>query len=380
MAQQFWLMKKLSILPTLFQPTYDALFVPNIPFTYRWRLLALQPLTLLAAALTSPTWLFTNRYSIYNVPTPGGPRRCLVFLPPCSKKSKTQGAGVATTEKKRPLHIDIHGGAFAGGMPEHNARWCAHLSDQTGAVVISLSYRLAPRYPYPAAHDDIISIVHHLLSPSGPNLPCRAETTFNIDPHLITIGGSSAGGNLALSTCLSLASTRTTTNIIPPVAYIGFYPALDLRLHPDDKPRPPNFPKQDPLAFLIPLYDAYAGPIRAANMESVRLNPILGARDVGGLPREVFVAVAGIDILVDEQMRFVEGVRARIGEDEGEEGEGNESMGCKRIEGRVWEKGFHGWLELPSFVLEKERMEVFDASVEVVRRAHRRGGWDVDVL
>jgi hypothetical protein len=85
----------------------------------------------------------------------------------------------------------------------------------------------------------------------------------------------------------------------------------------------------------MPLFDAYAEPVRAENMENPRFAPILS--DIDKLPEEMFLIIAGIDILAHEQLIFVERVKRDIA---------NRSQeGKKKVEGKVYDKGFHGWLE-----------------------------------
>ncbi|KAF2687730.1 alpha/beta-hydrolase [Lentithecium fluviatile CBS 122367] len=345
------------MVPHLFCATHDALF-STLPFTHRWRLLLLQPINILAILLTSPFWLFNNRSSVLYVPTRSGKKRCLVYQPP---RRHTTGKG--ETEDLRPLHIDIHGGGFIGGFPEQGARWCSLLSDRTGAVVVSCSYRFAPRYTFPAAHDDIDDVVSWILSHAAE---------LNADPNLLTVGGSSVGGNLALSAAQYLAGqsqahpSQTAQSYIAR-AFVGFCPPVNFRLKPQEKPIPPNFPAKDPLSFLVPLFDAYAGSNRTRDWDNPRLNTFVA--DKGTLPKDMLFVVAGIDILMHEQLAFLE----RIKEEMGVEGETD-----RRVEARVWDKGFHGWMELPKMILEKERMEAFEISLKSIRRVHWRYGFDLD--
>ena len=53
------------------------------------------------------------------------------------------------------------------------------------------SYR--PKHTFPAAVDDIDDVVGYLFK--------NAEVKFGANPELFTVGGSSAGGNLALAAC-----------------------------------------------------------------------------------------------------------------------------------------------------------------------------------
>lgn len=323
---------KLSLLENIFQPTIDALF-SRLPLTYRWRVLLLQPITLLSVVLTSPAWLFNSRTSVLYVPTRSGRKRCLVYQP--ARPRQPRGAAERGGDL-RPLHVDAYGGGFIGGFPEQNARFCSLLSDSTGAVVVSCSYRAAPRYTFPAAHDDVEDVVRWVVA--------HAEQ-LGADAQLLTVGGSSVGGNLTLSAAQSLYRTSQSSSSgepsggrpeqsVVPRAFVGFYTPTNFRLRPQEKPRPPNYPTKDPLSFLLPLYDSYAGPNRERDWENARLHPIIAKKEE--LPPDMLFIAAGIDILLHEQLTLVERLRGEL------EAEGDTE---RRIEIKVWEKGFHGWLE-----------------------------------
>lgn len=108
-------------------------------------------------------------------------------------------------QNKRPLHIDVHAGGFIGGLPEDSAPLCALIAERTGAVVVSLTYRFAPRYPFPAAHDDVADALAWLVN--------HAEERFGADVDLVTVSGISVGGNLALGATLG-AKDSTGSNLI----------------------------------------------------------------------------------------------------------------------------------------------------------------------
>lgn len=183
-------------------PTRDALFVPSLSWSYRWRLLVLQPIALLTYVLKYLPYVFSRRYSVIGIPTRGKHvLRAIVFKPP---------GNPSTTA--RPLHIDFHGGAFIGGMAEYDAPFCELLSDRAGAVVISAQYRYAPAYMYPCAHEDAEDVVDWVLKNVG---------RWNADPDSLTVSGSSAGGDLMFA-----AGTRAR-------AAVGFCPVVSrpLELH-----------------------------------------------------------------------------------------------------------------------------------------------------
>jgi hypothetical protein len=74
-------------------------------------------------------------------------------------------------------------------------------------------------------------------------------------------------------------------------------------LPPWEKPKPANFPEKDPLAFVLPLMDAYAGPEREKYRDSPLLHPILA--DIESMPRNMLFIAGKVDILLHEQTVFV---------------------------------------------------------------------------
>ncbi|MGB4405666.1 MAG: alpha/beta hydrolase [Sphaerochaeta sp.] len=87
-----------------------------------------------------------------------------------------------------PLIIFYHGGGWIWGNMDLYNFFCAHLADITGASVLSVDYRLAPKYKFPTAVEDCYDTL--LWAAAG----CRYWKT---DPDRIYLMGDSAGGNLA---------------------------------------------------------------------------------------------------------------------------------------------------------------------------------------
>ena len=86
-----------------------------------------------------------------------------------------------------PAVLCIHGGGFRAGSREGYNKLCLTLA-QHGFVAATISYRLAPMHPFPAAVHDTKAAVRWL----------RANAVkYGIDPARIGVTGGSAGGHLA---------------------------------------------------------------------------------------------------------------------------------------------------------------------------------------
>ncbi|KXJ85315.1 Alpha/Beta hydrolase protein [Microdochium bolleyi] len=282
-----------------FRPAIDAVFGRDMPWACRWRLLAIQPLVLLTTAIhTLPyLWPTTRPFTVeYITVDTGSTLRVLVYVPSPRKDTTT-----ATPAPLRPLHLDIHGGAFIGGNPEEGAAFCSRVARETGAVVVSPTYRYAPRHCFPAAADDIDAFVRYLHG--------HAADRWAADPQLLTLSGWSAGGNLALA-----AAQQESCHEPAGTAFKGavlFYAALDLNRSPGEKPKPEGMGGKDPMAWLYPLFDSYASRARAAHTTDPRFSPFQAR--LRTLPRHMLFVVPHIDLLVQEQLLFTDRVRHEIG-------------------------------------------------------------------
>ena len=86
-----------------------------------------------------------------------------------------------------PAVVCIHGGGFRAGKREGFDGLCVTLA-QHGYVAVTVTYRLAPKYQFPAAVHDVKAAVRWMRA--------NAEK-YNIDPDRIGTTGGSAGGHLA---------------------------------------------------------------------------------------------------------------------------------------------------------------------------------------
>jgi carboxylesterase type B len=117
----------------------------------------------------------------------------------------------------------LHGGGFVIGSLENYDAICRVLANRSGAIVISVDYRLAPEHPFPAAVEDAFAALRWTAVNAS---------SFGGDPARIAIAGDSAGGNLA-AVCAILARDAGGPAL---VRKILIYPATA----PPPDPSPPG--------------------------------------------------------------------------------------------------------------------------------------------
>jgi len=98
-------------------------------------------------------------------------------------------------DQKYPVVVNFHGGGFTIGNACDDARWCAAVVSQLGAIIVSVDYRLAPEHPFPTAVKDGVEAILYLSE--------HAEE-LGLDKNNFAISGFSAGGNMAFSVPLRL--------------------------------------------------------------------------------------------------------------------------------------------------------------------------------
>lgn len=92
----------------------------------------------------------------------------------------------AQIEGRAPAILCIHGGGFRAGKREGWDERCRKLAER-GYVAATATYRLAPKYQFPAAIYDVKAAVRWLRANADK---------YRIDPERIGVVGDSAGGHL----------------------------------------------------------------------------------------------------------------------------------------------------------------------------------------
>lgn len=110
-----------------------------------------------------------------------------------------------------PVIVYYHGGGFViATIDTYNASAQA-LSDQTGAIVVSVEYRKGPEHKFPTAHNDCFAAYEWTI---------KNASGWGADAKKIAVVGESAGGNLAANVSI-MARDK---GIMVPVAEVLVYP------------------------------------------------------------------------------------------------------------------------------------------------------------
>jgi acetyl esterase len=112
-----------------------------------------------------------------------------------------------------PIFVYLHGGGWAYGSIGTADRMCRRIADRSGCAVLSVGYRLAPEHVYPAALEDVETVLGYVR---------REGHGLGVDPSRLAIGGDSAGGLLA-----TVAARRQRDAAMPLDHQVLIYPVID---------------------------------------------------------------------------------------------------------------------------------------------------------
>ncbi|WP_392341983.1 alpha/beta hydrolase [uncultured Shewanella sp.] len=194
-------------------------------------------------------------------------------------------------DKPLPVLLHFHGGGHMCGSVVLYDPICRHLASVAQCVVISVEYRLAPEYPYPAGIDDCEQVLIRY-----------AELLGDVNhQHNVTIIGDSAGGAI----CTSLSMKSLTDKRINIDQQILIYPSVDYTL---------NSPSLDSngTGFLLETtrikwyFEQY---FQSTDVDVIKqASPLFGAMSVK-LPKTL-IFTAGCDPLRDEGIAYAKALTA----------------------------------------------------------------------
>lgn len=108
--------------------------------------------------------------------------------------------------------LQLHGGGYIGPMKNIYRKFAARYSRiSRGAMVVTIDYRVAPEYPFPAALDDAVAAYEWIVNQG-------------FKENDIIVAGDSAGGGLALALGLYIRDNGMKM----PAAFVTMSPWTDL--------------------------------------------------------------------------------------------------------------------------------------------------------
>src|ERR1700704_3393035 len=205
------------------------------------------------------------------IPAPHGSIPARIFTP--KRLRKTNGLA--------PCLVFFHGGGWVIGDLDSHDVVCRKLAHEGELIVISVDYRLGPEHKFPAAVEDAITATKWIADNSRQ---------LGIDASRLTVGGDSAGGNLAA--VLAIAARDGNG---PAIAGQGrIFPAIDFAMtHPShSEPETSILLTHSVIKWFCNHY------IGDADINDWRASPAR-AKTLAGLP-PAYLLTAGGDPLRDE--------------------------------------------------------------------------------
>lgn len=171
-------------------------------------------------------------------------------------------------------HVYLHGGSWSVGSPDnvYVDATCRERCAGADVVVVSVDYRMAPEHTFPAAVDDSIAALCWLHDHAAE---------LRVDPSNLSIGGGSAGGNLAAAAALA-ARDRGGPRLRLVLLEV---PALDLTGEHLDRALGTAFGDPDGLTDIYTTYlgdpalahDPLASPLRATDLAALPPHHVMTA-------------------------------------------------------------------------------------------------------
>lgn len=202
-----------------------------------------------------------------------------------------------------PLILFFHGGGWVAGNFQTHDHLCRRLARDTGAIVLAVSYRLAPWFPYPAALDDCEDV---LLWAMGSGAGSTIDSMLGTSGPIL-VAGDSAGGNLAAALCLRRRAQQKLSGLAPtPItAQILLCPVTDGTLSQPSMSRYANAPllTKAMMQFYVQHYAR-----TEADWREPEFSPLL-ADDLSDLPPALIIT-AEYDPLCDDGQHYAQRLRA----------------------------------------------------------------------
>ncbi|CCD53122.1 hypothetical protein QC760_001544 [Botrytis cinerea] len=166
-----------------------------------------------------------------------------------------------------PLGVYFHGGGYCVGSLDSEDVWCRYIAKSVPCVLVSVDYRLGPKYKVPTMLDDSVKAFEWSYK--------HASELHASQSQLFTIG-SSAGGGLALTVAHDLIVAGKKSQIK------GIVAMVPVTAHPSSIPAAykNHYKSYDENAHDVPIIDLDT------------MNTFFGAVDADPLDPRVFVTLS----------------------------------------------------------------------------------------
>ncbi len=135
-------------------------------------------------------------------------------------KFRTEIFEPSEVKEKLPCLIYVHGGAFSYRASAYHKRLACMYAMKAKCRVYVPDYHLTPKYPYPAAYDDVLALCHFIMDSSEEH---------GINLEKVGVAGDSAGAAIAALIC----NHYEHESFIRPCIQMLVYPLTDVTMQTD---------------------------------------------------------------------------------------------------------------------------------------------------
>jgi len=206
-------------------------------------------------------------------------------------KFKTEIFEPSNVKEKLPCLIYVHGGAFSYKASSYHKKLACMYAMKAKCRVFFPDYHLLPKYPYPAAYQDVLALYKYVSEHSDE---------FQVDAERIGVAGDSAGGAIAALIC----SNYERSGLKSPCLQMLVYPVTDINMQTDSMKRFPDTPLWN-AENNRKMWSYYCGNLKEE--ERYAASPMHSA-----LPRlipDTYIETAEFDCLHDECVLYGEKLR-----------------------------------------------------------------------
>lgn len=186
-----------------------------------------------------------------------------------------------------PALLYVHGGAFSYKAAGYQKKLAVIYAKMTGCKVFFPHYHLAPKYPYPAAYEDVVLLYRYLMT--------HAEE-LDIDSKRIGVAGDSAGASIAALLCNRWEEEKITMPCLQMLAY----PVTDAHMDTESMKKYTDTPQWDSVAN-AKMWSFYCGEDSKLRELASPMHSLLPA-----VMPETYIEPAEFDCLHDEGVLYAE--------------------------------------------------------------------------